>query len=71
MEYRAFVVKDFVRSFSDASVAGTQSSEILCSFWDDIIVQFNDDSASMYFVNRDVKKTSGSDMSRLKTYSYQ
>ena len=65
MEHRAFVVKNLVGCFSDAPVAGTQSSEVLRCFWDNIIVQFNDYSASIYLVYRDVKETSWSDMSGL------
>ena len=66
MEHGPLVVQNFVGCFSDASVAGTQSSEILRCFRNNVIVHFKDYSTSIHFVYRDVKETSGSDMSPLK-----
>ena len=71
MEHGPLVVQNFVGCFSDALVAGTQSSEILRCFRNNVIVQFEDYSASIHFVYRDVKETSGSDMSPLKICSYE
>ena len=70
MEHRAFVVKDLVCSFSNASVARTQSSEVLGCLWDNVIVKLDDYSTSIDLVDRYVEKTSWSDMSRLKAPYY-
>ena len=53
-----FIVKWFVGGFAYTNFSSTKCSEVLCCFWDNVIIDFKDYPSRRHLIYRNVEKTS-------------